>query len=162
MTAAQYEHLSRGFRTAGRQKALQAVDILLTGTDFLLFPMLVVRQLFIGDDWLRTVLGAGVPFLLLSLFRKCINRPRPYETLNIIPLLKKDSAGCSFPSRHVFSAFLIAMCYLSVNFRAGVGLLFLGGALALVRVIGGVHYPSDVTVGALLGILCGYLSFFVL
>lgn len=162
MTAAQYEHLSRGFRTAGRQKALRAADGLLTGTDFLLYPMLIVWQFFNGGEWLRTVLGAGIPFVLLSLFRKCINRPRPYETLNIIPLLKKDSTGCSFPSRHVFSAFLIAMCYLSINFWAGVGLLFLGGGLALVRVIGGVHYPSDVTFGALLGILCGYLSFFVL
>lgn len=162
MTAGQYEHLSRAFRAPKRRKAFQAANLVLTGAVFLLYPLLVFWQYFTGGSWVQSVLGAGIPFVLLSLLRKWINRPRPYEVLAFTPLLQKDSSGCSFPSRHVFSAFLIAMCYLSVNAWAGFGLLLFGAVLGLIRVIGGVHYPSDVIAGALLGILCGYVSFFLL
>lgn len=159
MTAEQYQSISRPFSTPGRKKALQTVNRLLTGLDVLLYPALILWQFAAGGAWIRTILGAGVPFVLLSLFRKLVNRPRPFEVLEIQPLLQKDSSGCSFPSRHVFSAFLIAMCYYAVNPRIGFCLLLLGTILAAIRVIGGVHYPSDVLAGAALGIACGYAAF---
>lgn len=159
MTAKQYQFISRPFSTPGRKKALQTVNQLLTGIDFLLYPALVAWQFAAGGAWMRSILGAGIPFVLLSLFRKLVNRPRPYEVLQIRPLLQKDSSGCSFPSRHVFSAFLIAMCYYAVNPGIGFCLLLLGAILAAIRVVGGVHYLSDVLAGAAFGIACGYAAF---
>ena len=38
----------------------------------------------------------------------------------------------------------------------------LGVVLAVLRVIGGVHEPRDVIAGALAGILCGVLGYYVL
>ena len=97
--------------------------------------------------------GAG--FILLTLVRAKINRPRPYETWDIRPLIHKDTKGNSMPSRHVFSSAVIAMAWLPVYPPAGVLFLILTAAAALIRVLGGVHYPSDVTVGFLTGILAG-------
>lgn len=102
-------------------------------------------------------MGGG--FFLLSLGRSLYNRPRPYQTWAIQPLIKKDSLGKSFPSRHVFSATVIAMLALTLNPWLGGAMLFLAGDLALLRVLGGVHYPSDVLAGYVIGILVGLLLY---
>ncbi len=98
-------------------------------------------------------------FVILSLFRKKINHPRPYETWDISPLLDKDSSGQSMPSRHVFSATIISMAYFHAWTLIGMILLICSGVLALVRVLGGVHYPKDVLVGYVCGLLWGFLFF---
>ena len=98
-------------------------------------------------------------FVLLTLVRKWINQPRPYETWGIVPLLDKDSSGHSMPSRHVFSATIISMACLHANLPAGLMLLVLSAFLGFVRVLGGVHYPKDVLVGYACGLLWGILFF---
>lgn len=98
-------------------------------------------------------------FVILSLFRKKINHPRPYETWDIRPLLDKDSSGQSMPSRHVFSATIISMAYFHAWTLIGMILLICSGVLALVRVLGSVHYPKDVLVGYVCGLLWGFLFF---
>ncbi|MDU5604104.1 MAG: phosphatase PAP2 family protein, partial [Mogibacterium sp.] len=117
--------------------------------------------------WLRngwfvlstTVLIMGGGFFLLSLGRSFYNRPRPYQTWAIQPLIKKDSLGKSFPSRHVFSATVIAMLALTLNPWLGGTMLFLAAILAILRVLGGVHYTSDVLAGYVIGILVGLLLY---
>lgn len=106
-----------------------------------------------------TVLIMGEGFFLLSLGRSLYNRPRPYQTWDIQPLIKKDSLGKSFPSRHVFSATTIAMFTLLLNPWLGGTMLFLAAILAILRVLGGVHYPSDVLAGYVIGILVGLLLY---
>lgn len=140
---------------------LERFNKVITRTFYLLFPI------FLSLVWLRngwfvfftTVLIMGGGFFLLSLGRSLYNKPRPYQTWEIQPLIKKDSFGKSFPSRHVFSATIIAMLALTLNLWLGVVLLFLAGALALLRVLGGVHYPSDVLAGYAIGILVGLLLY---
>jgi membrane-associated phospholipid phosphatase len=44
--------------------------------------------------------------------------------------------------------------------RLGLGLFILGGGLAIARVVAGVHYPSDVAGGALIGTATGALMRF--
>lgn len=61
----------------------------------------------VGNDLYAYILVPASGFVLLTLVRKRINQPRPYETWEIIPLLDKDSLGNSMPSRHVFSATII-------------------------------------------------------
>ena len=98
-------------------------------------------------------------FVILSLLRKKINAPRPYEVWEIIPLLDRDSPGQSMPSRHVFSASIISMACLHASLSVGVILLILSVFLGLVRVLGGVHYPKDVVVGYICGLVWGVLFF---
>ena len=111
------------------------------------------------NDLYAYILVPASGFVLLTLVRKWINQPRPYEVWEIIPLLDKDSSGNSMPSRHVFSATIISMACLHANLPVGLILLVLSALLGFVRVLGGVHYPKDVLAGYVCGLLWGILFF---
>ena len=98
-------------------------------------------------------------FVILSFLRKKINAPRPYEVWEIVPLLDRDSPGQSMPSRHVFSATIISMACLHASLTMGMICLTLSAFLGLVRVLGGVHFPKDVVVGYICGLVWGVLFF---
>ena len=98
-------------------------------------------------------------FVILSFLRKKINAPRPYEEWDIKPLLDRDSPGQSMPSRHVFSATIISMACLHASLSVGLILLILSAIIGLVRVLGGVHYPKDVVVGYICGLVWGMIFF---
>ena len=98
-------------------------------------------------------------FVILSFLRKKINAPRPYEEWDIKPLLDRDSPGQSMPSRHVFSATIISMACLHASLTMGMICLTLSAFLGLVRVLGGVHFPKDVVVGYICGLVWGVLFF---
>ena len=80
----------------------------------------------------------------------------------IQPLLVRRKKGQSFPSRHTFSIFMIAMALGYVWMPAGILFLILGALLGSIRVIGGVHFPRDVIAGAAVGIGIGVLGFYIL
>lgn len=140
---------------------LEGLNKVITRTFYLLFPIFLIL-VFLRNGWFvlfTTVLIMGGGFFLLSLGRSLYNRPRPYQTWEIQPLIKKDSLGKSFPSRHVFSATVIAMLALMLNPWLGGTMLFLAAILVILRVLGGVHYPSDVLAGYVIGILVGFLLY---
>ena len=123
---------------------------------------LVLIDAFLTEGWkglLAFFLLPAIGFGLLSAIRKRLNQARPYEKWAIQPLLAKDTSGKSMPSRHVFSATVISMCLLYFCWLPGLICLLLSAGLALVRVIGGVHYPKDVVIGYLCGICWGALIF---
>ena len=113
----------------------------------------------VGLFSLRRCLLWGRLFSFFLFGRSLYNRPRPYQSWEIQPLIKKDSLGKSFPSRHVFSATVIAMLALTLNPWLGGAMLFLAGRSSSLRVLGGVHYPSDVLAGYVIGILVGLLLY---
>ena len=113
----------------------------------------------VGKELSTYILVPALGFVLLTLTRKWINQPRPYEAWEIVPLLDKDSSGNSMPSRHVFSATIISMACLHASLPAGLVFLFSSAFLGLVRVLGGVHYPKDVLVGYACGLIWGILFF---
>ena len=113
----------------------------------------------LGKQVLMYVFIPASGFVILSLLRKKINAPRPYEVWEIVPLLDRDSPGQSMPSRHVFSATIISMACLHASLSVGVILLVLSAFLGLVRVLGGVHYPKDVVVGYICALVWGVIFF---
>ena len=112
-----------------------------------------------GKQILIYVFIPATGFVILSFLRKKINAPRPYEEWDIKPLLDRDSPGQSMPSRHVFSATIISMACLHASLSVGVILLVLSALLGLVRVLGGVHFPKDVVVGYICGLVWGVIFF---
>ena len=108
--------------------------------------------------WMYVFIPAS-GFVILSLLRKKLNALRPYEEWTIKPLLDRDSPGRSMPSRHVFSATIISMTCFHASLSLGVILLVLSAFLGLVRVLGGVHYPRDVVVGYICGLVWGVIFF---
>ncbi|WP_456114373.1 phosphatase PAP2 family protein [Streptococcus sp.] len=112
-----------------------------------------------GKQVLMYVFVPASGFVILSLFRKKINAPRPYEVWEIVPLLDRDSPGQSMPSRHVFSATIISMACMHASLTMGMICLTLSAFLGLVRVLGGVHFPKDVVVGYICGLVWGVIFF---
>ncbi len=66
------------------------------------------------------------------------------------------------PSRHVFSMTVIAVTGFFVNGFVGGVLIALSIILCFVRVIGGVHYPSDVAAGFLSAVIWGSVLYNIL
>ena len=135
---------------------------------FMTVVMPIVYLTLLATTYLQEGLGRQVliyvfipasGFVILSFLRKKINAPRPYEEWDIKPLLDRDSPGQSMPSRHVFSATIISMACLHASLSVGVILLVLSALLGLVRVLGGVHYPKDVVVGYICGLVWGVIFF---
>ena len=132
----------------------------LTGTCYVLYPLLIILLALERDPFLlRAVLVPGLSFAGLTLLRRAFNMPRPYEVLDIDPLIKKDTCGKSFPSRHTFSCFIIAFTWLECCLPVGALLLATGVLLAVTRVLGGVHFPRDVIAAALLAAACAFVGF---
>ena len=72
--------------------------------------------------------------------------------------LSSRRTGLSFPSRHVFSAFLIGTVLLSESIALGAIVLALGLLIALARVVLLIHFVRDVIAGAVIGVLAGVLG----
>ena len=140
-------------------KAAKAVVLgnhILTGAVYLAYPGMLIALFLTADKRLLPCLFIpGISFVLVSLLRKAINAPRPYEVYGGTPLISKETVKNSFPSRHVFSIFVIGMTGFYLNPLLGSVLFAAGIFLATARVLGGVHFPKDVLAGALLGILAG-------
>lgn len=164
MTSEAYARLSTPFRRRPwAVAALKWGGKLLTLSCYILYPALLLRTALSGDGRLpRLILVPGASFLAVSLFRKACNSPRPYEALDIRPLLPRDKKGESFPSRHVFSVFVIAMAWGYVCPAVGWVLGVVGVLLAAARVVAGIHFPKDVIAGAVIGVLSGVVGFYVI
>ncbi len=110
----------------------------------------------------RSVLIPSISFIVVSLFRRILSAPRPYEVLGFVPALKKDTVGRSFPSRHVFSIFMISMTYLQTSVVMAVVISVMGIGLAIIRVVGGAHFIKDVVAGASMAILISVICYGIL
>lgn len=130
------------------------------GSYLLLLVLLFGQKEF--ETLYHCALVPGVAFVVVSVFRHIYNAKRPYEEMEIQPLIVKDKKGQSFPSRHVFSSFIIGMAMIQVYPLWGMVLLVLGVVLAFLRVVGGVHFTRDVVAGAAIGLLSGILGFYVI
>ena len=95
-------------------------------------------------------------FLLLS--RLTVQSPRPFEALDFAPLINSDPTP-SFPSGHtiVFAALASAMWV--VNKRKGYWFLLGAFLIGVGRVISGVHWPTDIVGGLILGALSAYIAY---
>lgn len=163
MNAEQYRRWTLPFREDRRLYALLVWgNKVETYLFYLLYPLLLVLAWVFDPAYLpRAVVVPGLAFAAVSVFRRLYDAPRPYEQLAIEPLIPKDTKGKSFPSRHVFSVYMIAMAWLPFNTIVGVVLLLLGLDMMFMRVVGGVHYPQDVLAGAACGVLAGIIGFYI-
>lgn len=139
------------------------MDRLIVALTVVSYPMLLTYLYLVERGlFLRTIILPGVAFLVVSGFRYLFDQKRPYEIYDFEPVIKREGKGRSMPSRHVFSIFMIAMCFFQVDISLGFVFCILGTALAIIRVYGGVHFCRDVVAGALVAVLSGLLGFFVL
>lgn len=113
-----------------------------------------VKAVFVAG--MAVGLGFFVEYII-AIFR---TRQRPFlVSPDIIKLDSVSSNLSSFPSSHAVIVFAIATALLLYGHkRLGGTLVILAVLVSIARVAAGVHYPSDVIVGAILGTATGYLA----
>lgn len=162
MTEQQYEVISRMFHE-DRNAALWLIwtNKVLTAIGYVSYALLLAL-VALDAAWAMLVRFVVVPalgFFVLSKFRSRFDAPRPYEVLDIDPIIIKDTQGRSFPSRHIFSMMMIACSWIAWDVPIGIVLGVCCCVMAIIRVIGGVHFPRDVVAGACFAIACALIGY---
>lgn len=121
---------------------------------FLLGGALAVVDGSNREAWLTCALLGPVAIGLNYVVKLVVRRPRP--VLEGLPPLGGAPSSLSCPSAHATSSFAVATAMTRVEPVAALAFL-LALALALGRPYLGMHYPSDVLLGAILGVALGLL-----
>ena len=119
-----------------------------------------------GAEGLVSVLHMAVAGLIGTLLYKWLkgktSRPRPYEVRQDIWLTGKPLDKFSFPSGHTLHAVVFGVVALSYYPQLSIIVIPFIVMVALSRVVLGLHYPSDVLAGALIGAAIAAFSFLVI
>ncbi len=134
---------------------------------FLLFGYLLYSTFSVREATTRliTVLLLAVFIIFLTHWVKLgVSRLRPNNdtTVNTVIRILKSPTDFSFFSGHASSSFAITLLmYLFLReHRKWVGLFFIWPVIfSISRIFVGVHYPMDIIMGALVGILSGFLFY---
>jgi membrane-associated phospholipid phosphatase len=106
-----------------------------------------------GAILLTTVVSVGLKY--------AVKRARPFNEYPLLFHAKVNASGYSFPSQHTSSAFSTAtslsLAYPKWYIIAPSYLWACGAAYSRMHL--GVHYPTDVLAGAIVGTACSFLSF---
>ncbi|MFI0237077.1 phosphatase PAP2 family protein [Streptomyces sp. NPDC016845] len=107
--------------------------------------------------WLRgTALTAGAHLASMGV-KRVVRRPRPGGQAGAEPLAR-TAGKHSFPSSHATSAAAAAVAYGALRPVGAQLVPPLAAAVCVSRMVVGVHYPSDVAAGALLGAVTARLG----
>jgi undecaprenyl-diphosphatase len=129
-------------------------------SELLFLAMLVLAFVFVAgrrrQDVRRAVVAAGLSaalgLVVAQVVSRLVDRPRPFVAHpHAVHLFAHHAADAGFPSDHTTAAFAIGTA-LVLRFRGwGIAVLVLATILAATRVAMGLHYPTDVLGGAVIG-----------
>ena len=93
------------------------------------------------------------------IIKNIVQRPRPFVTFTDLQILIPTPSEFSFPSGHTASSFAAAgVFYSNLPKKFGVPAVILAGLIGLSRLYVGVHYPTDVIAGIVMGILLSFMA----
>ncbi|MBX2884708.1 MAG: phosphatase PAP2 family protein [Granulosicoccus sp.] len=101
---------------------------------------------------IRFAWAFAIERVLYFVLKNGLKRRRPPECVPDFQSLIIPSDKFSFPSGHTSAAFLLASLIFDIAPLLGVGLFIWASGVGLSRVILGVHFPSDIAAGAVLGL----------
>lgn len=113
------------------------------------------RHLFLFAEVFVSAFFARIIFA--NLIRFLYDRPRPFEALGAVrEIIGRPDSG-SFPSGHASLSFAVAAAVSLYYPRAGILFFMAAFFIGIARVAGGVHWPSDILGGAVVGIVTALL-----
>lgn len=147
---------------SGKNICLDSLGIFFA--EYLGYFLIGILILFLLKDykkyWRMVVkaLGAAISarFIITEIIRFLWYRPRPF-VLDQVNLLISHETSASFPSGH--AAFYFGLSTIVYFYNKKLGILFLVSSLliSVSRVFVGVHWPSDIMAGAIIGVFSGWL-----
>ncbi len=130
------------------------------------YALMVGILLFKGADGIVPVVHMALSGLVGTLLYKWLKgktlRPRPYEVHQDIWLTGTPLDKFSFPSGHTLHAVVFGLVAINYFPQLSIIVVPFTAMVGLSRVVLGLHYPSDVLAGALIGTLIASLSFLVI
>ncbi len=155
---------------AGRSAGLDALIAFIGVYFWYSIPLGLLICWFVGRDRFRSrklvlmtfiglIISRGI---LAEILKLVIIRPRPFLVYPAVTQLIFKEYESAFPSGHAAAVFGMATVIYFYNRKAGVGLMVLGLLIGAARVAGGVHYPTDIIGGAVVGILAGLIVHYVI
>jgi len=129
------------------------------GDGMVWYALMLVLPFIYGGAGLRTSLimfaTSAVNFAAYKFLKRTFVRERPFIRHAGISLAGAPLDRYSFPSGHTLHA--VAFSWLAIAAFPALAVLLIPLALAIAasRVVLGLHYPTDVLVGALLGVISG-------
>ena len=96
------------------------------------------------------------------LIKNIVARTRPYKMITELSILVPEPGEYSFPSGHTSSSFAAGMIlYLMLPKKYGVPALILAILISLSRLYVGVHYPTDVLGGMIMGSIIAFAVYHI-
>jgi len=116
--------------------------------------------LFLWKKWrgifLAVLAAILARFGVVELIRFFWARPRPFIENNV-NLLINEVSGPAFPSGHATFYFALSFVVYKYNKKAGILFFVASFLISISRVFVGVHWPSDILAGAVIGVFAGWL-----
>jgi undecaprenyl-diphosphatase len=152
-------------------RSAEADAAVVFGATYLIFVMLALAIGYVAVGWKTThfegrienvthaLWAATIGFLIETIIGFIWFRARPFAAFTgVHVLVDRLPTEKSFPSAHATIAFSLAFAVYFHNKKWGRVLLILAVVVALARVAAGVHFPSDVLGGMLVGLLAAKIA----
>lgn len=131
----------------------------LTFSVLICFITLLIKNEKIHDFAISMIISLAFSAAVTQILKKKANRIRPFLKVENLYIKKIGIDDYSFPSGHTCAAF--SMATISGLYFPGFSFLFisLGFLVGVSRMYLGVHYPTDVGIGIIIGSLSSLLTF---
>lgn len=154
------------YNLSKNNKILEKLFILISSISayvFFIIYFLAVLYLLIFDynKLIRVLLVPAFTVLLNIFLRKVFKAKRPFDELNINKMIEHKS-NYSFPSNHCVCSMIISVSIIYINIKLGFIMIILTIFTALSRIMTGLHYPSDVVAGLIIGLITGIFGFYII
>jgi undecaprenyl-diphosphatase len=107
---------------------------------------------------LPLLIAFSIELPLYKIIKEKIKRSRPFARLKGVDFLITPPDQFSFPSGHTAAAFIMAIILSYHHPQLSYPLYFWASLVSLSRIYLGVHYPTDIFAGILLGAICSITS----
>lgn len=131
------------------------------------FWILLSLVLILTKTYRKTGITCGTSLILHLILvngvaKNLFRRTRPYEVIEGLTRIVGKQSDFSFPSGHTAASFAVAVVLLlRAPKKISVPAMILAVLISLSRLYVGVHYPTDVLGGAVIGTLCAFLAVWI-